>query len=96
MAFELRLSDALKAQGWKVKIRDRERLEPPHLSVLHKTQVWRVSLRTREFLDTGKSWSGMPAELEETIRSNWWLLRSVWDEMYPKNPIDSGEHNRDG
>jgi hypothetical protein len=32
---------------WKVKIRDRERAEPPHVSVLHGTECWRMDLAHR-------------------------------------------------
>jgi hypothetical protein len=39
MAFSLPLSPPLRAQGWKVKIRDRERSEPPHVTILHRTRA---------------------------------------------------------
>ena len=51
MPYELRLTKALRARGWKVKIRDAERLEEPHLTILRKREAWRVSLRTAEFLE---------------------------------------------
>jgi len=34
MPFELQLPRNLKADGWKVKIFDKEELEPPHVTVL--------------------------------------------------------------
>jgi hypothetical protein len=51
MAFLLPLPSALVAQGWKAKIRDRERTEPPHVTVLQKTRAWRFDLRAGRFLD---------------------------------------------
>ena len=36
MPFNLELPEALKQAGWKVKIHDSERLEPPHVTVYRK------------------------------------------------------------
>lgn len=49
MAFDLPLPVPLRKQGWRVKIRDKERLEPPHATILRRTTAWRLSLRTAEF-----------------------------------------------
>ena len=38
MPFELPLPKKLKAEGWKVKIREKERVEPPHVTVMHKAR----------------------------------------------------------
>lgn len=46
MAYALPLPDEWKKNGWRVKIRDDERVEPPHATILHKTRAWRLSLRT--------------------------------------------------
>jgi hypothetical protein len=51
VAYELELPKKLKAERWKVKIRDRERSEPPHVTILHKTRAWRIGLRSGSFLD---------------------------------------------
>lgn len=53
MPFVLQLNTALKQAGWKVKIHDYERLEPPHITVYQKMKKWRLSLRNGEFLDIG-------------------------------------------
>lgn len=51
MAYGLDLPKKLKARGWKVKIRDRERLEPPHVTVFHRNEdPWRIDLRSGGFL----------------------------------------------
>ena len=50
MAFALKLPRSLVRQ-WQVKIRDRERVEPPHVTIIRKTEAWRLALRTRQFLD---------------------------------------------
>ena len=51
MTFTLNLTEPWASRGWKVKIRDRERLEPPHVTVVHKTRTWRFGLRSEGFLD---------------------------------------------
>lgn len=84
MAFTLNLPEPWRSRGWKAKIRDRERLEPPHVTILQKARAWRFNLRSEAFLDK------KPAP---TIRSNLTLLRRAWDRMYPENPISSEEPN---
>ncbi|SRR6266571_1093730 len=51
MPFALKLPEPWASRGWKAKIRDRERLEPPHVTILHKTSAWRFELRSEKFLD---------------------------------------------
>ena len=58
MAFSLELPVDLRKAGWKVKIRDRERLEPPHVTIPLKASAWRLDLRTGQFLEPGASWRG--------------------------------------
>ena len=36
MPFELPLTRRLKVEGWNVKIREQERVEPPHVTIMHK------------------------------------------------------------
>ena len=48
MPFELLVPAA--DRGWKVKIREKERNEEPHVHVMFKTRDFRISLRTRAFL----------------------------------------------
>jgi hypothetical protein len=54
MAFDLALSRQLARAGWKVKVRDKERLEEPHLTIIKGTRSWRVGIRSRAFLDGGR------------------------------------------
>lgn len=86
MAFNLRLPALLAKMLWKVKIRDKERVEPPHITIIHKTQTWRVCLRDGRFMDGG-SWKNMPDGLEQAVRANWQRLCDAWDAMYPHNPV---------
>lgn len=96
MAFDLPLPRKLAKAGWKVKIRDKERLEQPHLTIIRGTQAWRVGLRSHAFLDGGK-WKDFPKELQEEIESNWDVLAAEWDRMYPHNPVPADdEENGDG
>ena len=91
MAYSLRLPRKFKQ--WKVKIRDRETVEPPHVTLLRKTQAWRIDLRTGEFMDAEPDPDDVPEALVKIIRSatNWQTLREQWDSMYPHNLIESEE-----
>ena len=89
MPFSLPLPRHLKKQGWKAKIRDKERLEPPHVSLLRKTETWRIDLRRDRFLDRKPSPKEVPDALRRLISQNLPRLRHAWDEMYPENPVGS-------
>ena len=75
MAFPLPLSPPLPAQGWKVKIRDRERNEPPHVTILHRTRAWRFDLRSGGFLDEEPDPKDVPEEVLAAIEKHKKLLR---------------------
>lgn len=87
MAFSLPLPPPWDSQGWKVKIRDRERLEPPHVTVLHRTRAWRWNLRTGGFLDADPPPGDVPTEIIAVVSANLTRLRAEWDAMYPSNPV---------
>ncbi len=94
MAFALTLPEPWANRGWKAKIR--ERLEPPHVTVLYKTSAWRFDLRTEAFLDKEPSPKDVPDEVIGAVRSNLALLRQEWDRMYPENCIYSTERKPKG
>ena len=87
MPFDLRLPESLSGRGWKAKIRDRERLETPHITVLLRTRSWRVSLRDLTFLDRAPPPRDVPREIVDAITGNLRRLREAWDAMYPDNPV---------
>jgi hypothetical protein len=87
MAFALPLPAPWTSQQWKLKIRDRERLEPPHVTLLHRTRAWRWDLRSGGFMDVDPPPSDVPVELVQFIERNLRTLRSEWDRMYPRNPV---------
>ena len=89
MAYSLTLSRRWTAQRWKVKIRDKERLEPPHVSVIRGTQTWRLGLRSEAFLDREPDPTEVPPDLVEEVLANREELRTAWDEMYPEIPVES-------
>jgi hypothetical protein len=91
MAFSLPLPPPFDAQGWKAKIRDRERSEPPHVTILHKRRAWRINLRTLRFLDCEPDPRQVPKQVLEHIGQNIDLLRKTWDDLYPENPVNSQE-----
>ncbi len=92
MPFRLNLSRKLRDRGWKVKIQDKERLEPPHVTVWHGEDMWRICLRTGGFLvPPGGSWKDMDAEVRKAIEGGWEVLRAAWDSKYPENPVSSAK-----
>ncbi len=91
MPFTFNLPEPWASRGWKVKIRDRERLEPPHVTILQRTRAWRFDLRSEKFLDEKPDPKEVPKEVVDEIRSNLTLLRREWDRMFPENRISSEE-----
>ena len=97
MPFELPLPRKLKAAGWKVKIREKERVEPPHVTIMHKADEWRLGLRDGELLvPPGGRINNIDEEVMETINEHWEELIEEWDRRYPENPVSSAEDEEDG
>jgi hypothetical protein len=97
MAYDLPLAQKLRKAGWKVKIRQNERLEPPHVTILFKLRAWRLCLRASRFLDEGDSWNQIKKDVRQAIEAAWDLLREEWDKLYPHNPVLSSiEDDQDG
>lgn len=95
MARAFDLPAQLAAALWKLKIRDRERTEPPHVSVLKGTQCWRWGLRERAFLDTKPPPGEVPKALVEHLAGIHDEMCAAWDEMYPHNPVTSQDNDDD-
>ncbi len=91
MPFKLDLPEPWASRGWKVRIYDRERLEPPHVTILRKTSAWRFGLRSEGFLDKDPDPGEVPPEVLAEIRLNLERLRKEWDRMFPENPVFSKE-----
>jgi hypothetical protein len=97
MPFQLPLSRKLKAEGWKVKIREKERVEPPHVTIMHKAEEWRLGLRDRQLLmPPGGRLRDIDAEVMRIVDEHWQRLKDAWDEKYPENPVSSAEDDEDG
>ena len=94
MAFDLPLPKQLAKAGWKVKIRDKERLEQPHLTIIKGMQAWRVGLRSGDFLETAR-WRDFPRALRRAIVDSWDGLCAAWDAMYPNDPVVAKEEDGD-
>jgi hypothetical protein len=88
MSFNLTLPNELKKEGWKVKIRDKERAEPPHVSIIKGLKTWRWGLRDQQFLDRNPHHREISEELLKYITANQRTLTTEWDKMYPHNPVD--------
>ena len=91
MPYNLDLPEDLKQAGWKVKIYDKERLEPPHVTILKKVRAWRLSLRDGTFLDPSDKWSQIDKVLKELVEEEWDNLCEAWDRIHPTNPVQSDD-----
>jgi hypothetical protein len=91
VAYDLPLPIHLRRAGWKVKIRDKEMREPPHLTILRRTMTWRIDLRAGAFMDARPNPNEVPSELIQIIESHWILLCQQWNAMYPDNPVADPE-----
>jgi 2'-5' RNA ligase len=93
VAFNLPLPESLRKARWKVKIRDKETREHPHVTILRGTKAWRINLRTRKFMDDDPDPAEVPHQLVELIgqEETWQRLRHEWDRMYPNNPVSREE-----
>jgi hypothetical protein len=94
MSYTLPLPAPL-ARHWTVKIRDRERVEPPHVTLLRGTRAWRLNLRTGAFMDDHPDPREVPKTLLEVVEARWAELCAAWDRMYPENPVLSEEAGED-
>ena len=47
MPYEVPLPKRIRARGWKVKIREKDGVEPPHVTVMHHEDEWRSASETR-------------------------------------------------
>ena len=91
MAVSFPLPQPHKGRGWKAKIRDRERTEPPHVTVLLKTSAWRLGLRERDYLDARPDPSDVPDAITDHLLSDkvFPTIVAAWDRLYPHNPVAS-------
>ncbi|HVW30131.1 MAG TPA: hypothetical protein VHC69_32455 [Polyangiaceae bacterium] len=90
MPFELRLPNVVLAAAWKVKIRDKERNEEPHVSILFKGgTVYRFGLRKQSFLDAQPDPRNVPDEVTEFVVEHLNEFIVNWDRLYPENPVSS-------
>ena len=89
MAFSLPLPRALRKARWKVKIRNKESREPPHVTIIRGARAWRIDLRKGTFMDAEPDPDDVPSELIAYIMAaeTWDTICQQWDQMYPNNPV---------
>lgn len=96
MPYDLPLPKKLKAEGWKVKIREKERVEAPHVTVMHQAVEWRVGPGDKELLSPpGGRIRDIDCAVIKLIEEHWDELIEVWDEKSPENPVFSAEDQDD-
>lgn len=76
-------------RGWQLKIRDKERVEPPHVSILYKTRCWRFGLRERDLLDEVPPRRAVPRAILDDITARTDEFARAWNQLYPENPVNS-------
>lgn len=93
----IELPRKLREQGWKVKIYNNERLEPPHLTLLCRGKVWRIGLRDKDVMvPPGGRWRDIDSEVRAILEREWENLCDAWDAKHPTNPVSSEEDEGDG
>jgi hypothetical protein len=88
---QLPLPGGLSEEGWKVKIRDRERVEPPHATVIRGQHEWRWDLRARRFMNREPDPRDVPDEILSLLALHHVDLARMWDETHPDNPVGPRE-----
>lgn len=92
MPYELELEKRFQTL-WKIKIFDKERLEPPHATLIKKgvKGKWRWDLRKKKFMDKKPSPADVPRDIVEKLMSEKTHneLVDAWDKMFPHNPVAS-------
>jgi len=97
MADPIELPKRLKARGWKAKVYDNERLEPPHITLICRERVWRIGLRERDFMfPPGGRRRDIDPEVRAILEERWETLCDAWDEKHPTNQVSSAEGEDDG
>ncbi len=97
MADPIKLPKQLRAQGWKVKVYDNERLEPPHLTVICRERVWRIGLREKDIMTPADGrWQDIDPRVKAILDHQWETLCDAWDKKHPTNPVSSEEDEDDG
>jgi hypothetical protein len=91
MTYSLSMPRALKDQGWRVKIRNLDRSEEPHVTIMRKTMSWRYRIRNPGFMDRAPDPNLVPGEVIHHITAHLEELRREWDLRYPENPVASEE-----
>jgi hypothetical protein len=87
MPYELNIKEPYTSQGWKVKIREKERLEPPHATVIKGSKSWRWDLRKNKFMDLNPSSKEVPKGVVEKLKEKSAELIKQWDLKYPENKV---------
>lgn len=95
MPYSLPLPESLKDAGWKVKISDKERLEPPHVTISFKITRWRWGLRKENFLESEPPPKEIHDAVLKILKAHWVQLCGEWDTMYPDNPVGGGDNDDD-
>ena len=96
MADPIELPRKLRSLGWKVKVYSRERLEPPHLTLICRARVWRIGLRDMEFMiPPGGRWRDIDPQVRAILENRWQVLCDEWDAQHPTNRVSSEEAKDD-
>jgi hypothetical protein len=93
MPFDVPLPRKLKAE---VKIREKERVEPPHVTIMHKVDEWRLGLRDEQLLvPPGGRFKDIDPVVIQVIEEHWKALIAAWDAKHPQNPVFGAEDEED-
>jgi hypothetical protein len=91
MPITFELLPNLKGSGWKVKIREKETVEPPHVTVINGLNAWRWDLRKKKFMDKKPPKKLVPKAIVKFLKENHDAIVAAWDKKYPLNKVTSGD-----
>jgi hypothetical protein len=89
MTYDLPMPKSSKHLGWKVKIRNLERTEDPHVTIIWKTLSWRYNIRNTGFMDREPNPDQVPKDVVAHIEENVEKLRAEWNKKHPENRVES-------
>jgi hypothetical protein len=82
------LPPQLASAGWKLKIRDEEIGEAPHVTVIRGSLSWRYDSRDRRFMDREPPPRNVDTGIVDYINTNIAAIVTAWDAAYPANPVE--------
>lgn len=76
---------------WKLKIHDKEEVEPPHVTIYGPGEKWRWDLRDKKFMDKEPPPRDVHKEIVKEVGERWVEISYEWNLIHADNPVDIDE-----